>query len=152
MPDYIPLLNEILDHVEGQPGWQVLGIASAPEENLPGFAYTVGLHLNFQHPELLVFSLPIPTAHQLLNELGYRIKAGEVFTSETIYTGIIQTYPIVFKPIKAEFLEDHFGIALRFYGHANFKAMQMCWTDKASRFPWEPDFDPRMKQEQPLLF
>jgi hypothetical protein len=152
MPDYIPLLNEILNHVEGQPGWQVLGIAAEPEENLPGFAYTVGLHLNFQHPELLVFGLPIPTAHQLLNELGHRIKAGEVFTSETLYTDIIQTYPIVFKPIKVEFLEDYFGIALRFYGHADFKAMQMCWTDKASRFPWEPDFDPRMKQAQPLLF
>jgi hypothetical protein len=38
MPDYIPLLNDILDHVEGQPGWQVLGIAAEPGEHLPGFA------------------------------------------------------------------------------------------------------------------
>jgi Domain of unknown function (DUF4262) len=102
--------------------------------------------------ELLVFGLPIPTAHQLLNELGHRIKAGEVLNAEIVYTDIIQTYPVVFKSIKAEFIEDYFGIAVRFYGHADFTALQMCWTDKASRFPWEPDFDPRMKQAQPLLF
>jgi hypothetical protein len=152
MPDYIPILNEILDHVDGEPGWQVLGIAAAPDENLPGFAYTVGLFANFHHPEILVFGLPISTAHQLLNELGHRIKTGEVISSDCPYTDIVQGYPVLFKPIKAEFLEDYFGIAMRFYGQAQFTALQMCWTDKATRYPWEEGFDPQMKLAQPLLF
>lgn len=38
-----------------------------PEDDQPGWAYTVGLSQTFEHPELILFGLPLDVAHVLLN-------------------------------------------------------------------------------------
>jgi hypothetical protein len=152
MPNYIPLLNEILDHVEGTPGWEVMGVGADPETHEPGFSYTIGLHHNYQHPEIITFGLPIPVAHVILNDVGQRVKGGESLVIGFAYTDIVSDYPVIFKPVLKDFIPEYFGMALRFYGHSEFPAIQLCWTDRQSRFPWDGDFDPNMLAAQPLLF
>ncbi len=52
------------------------GCRHSDEGDSPPFAYTVGM-FGFGHPELLVFGLPIGTAHRTLNELGERVRHGQ---------------------------------------------------------------------------
>jgi hypothetical protein len=51
-------------------GWIIQGVID--DETGGGYAYTVGLTPH-QHPELLIRGLPLPRAHSILNQLGWRV-------------------------------------------------------------------------------
>lgn len=53
-------------------GFAVMAIGSSPTS--PSFAYTIGLHIHYNHPELIIIGLPIEVAYQVLNTLGHAIK------------------------------------------------------------------------------
>jgi len=42
-------------------GWHVIEVPEDDEG--PGFAFTIGLFRRFEHPELIVFGLPMNTMH-----------------------------------------------------------------------------------------
>jgi hypothetical protein len=153
MTDYVALLNDILKNVQGEPGWKVMGISAGKEG--PGFAYTIGLYHNYKHPEIILFGLPIETALTLLNDVGDRVKGGEVIQPNVTYTDLVQKYPVMFKPISnndSDTREDLLGIAVRFYGHVNFPVLQFIWTDPKGKFPWESDCEMKTKLCQPLAW
>ncbi len=153
MKDYVALLNDILKNVEGEPGWKVMGIAGDKEN--PGFAYTIGLYHNYKHPEIILFGLPIEIALTLLNDVGDRVKGGEVIQPNVTYTDLVQKYPVLFKAIPnndSDTREDLLGIAVRFYGHVNFPVFQFIWTDSKGKFPWESDCEIKTKLCQPLAW
>ena len=54
-------------------GWKIQYVLG--EGRHPAFAYTVGLS-GFDHPELIVFTLPPAEAAGVLNNLGERVRAG----------------------------------------------------------------------------
>jgi hypothetical protein len=60
-------------------GW-ALTYVTDPDGRNPSFAYTAGLW-GFDHPELLVFGLGQDSAAGLLNQLGERVRDGEVFAA-----------------------------------------------------------------------
>jgi hypothetical protein len=43
----------------------------------PSFAYTIGLWKTFNHPEIVVFGLPINLLHTILNDAGELVKGGK---------------------------------------------------------------------------
>jgi Domain of unknown function (DUF4262) len=138
--------EELMSNLK-EPGWTVMGIGAS--ENEPGFSYTVGLWHSFQHPEIIVFGLPIRYAHSILNHLGGCIKNDRLqFCENQEYHDIADDYPTRFRSVKPD---NHFGVALSLYQQQRFEALQLCWPDKSCKFPWEAEFDPAMRKAQPLL-
>src|SRR5215208_2924013 len=66
-------------------GWHVVKILEKDET--PGWAFSVGLYKNFNHPEIVVFGLNDEVAHSLINAIGDVVRA---------VTGLA---PMVFIPI-----------------------------------------------------
>ncbi|WP_207426651.1 DUF4262 domain-containing protein [Pedobacter sp. SYSU D00535] len=129
-------------------GWIVLMIPAS--DYLPSFAYTVGLLKHFNHPELICFGMKEQVANQILNDAGELIRKGEVIKTETNYD--------LFENSRAEFIKvdkrsigDYFGYAISYYKTAELPALQLVWTDRNNRFPWEDGFEEVFRYKQPLL-
>ena len=117
----------------------------------PAFAYTIGLWKNFNQPELIVFGLPLDTMHAILNDVGDIIKAGNPLETAVGSFEILELHPVQFRRIDADNIPDYFGYAQWFYDYEAFPALQLFWTDKSGKFPWEPDFDESYQLDQPFL-
>jgi len=130
-------------------GWYVALFNAT--DYLPSFAYTIGLWQNFGHPEVISFGLKTETLGSILNIAGEKIKAGKIFKSEYDYDDFFQEGPAQFINVHEENMPDYFGYARWFYQYKPFPALQLVWTDRSNRFPWEPDFDEEFIIKQPLL-
>jgi len=117
----------------------------------PAFAYTIGLWKNFNHPEIIVFGLPFDTMHAILNDAGDRIKTGNPLETGVNNFEILELHPVQFCQVDADNIADYFGNARWFYVYEAFPALQLFWTDKGGKFPWEPEFDESYKLDQPFL-
>lgn len=130
-------------------GLHVIIVSSTPY--LPSFAYSIGLWETYRHPEVICFGLSNDLGHAIINDIAEIIKGGEELK-------IGKTYLEIFKDSKACFLEvdrrniaDYFGAALNYYGNNHFEALELIWTDRNDRFPWEENFEEEFLFTQPLL-
>lgn len=130
-------------------GWTVILIEAT--DYLPSFAYTTGLWKNYQHPELICFGLSVKTLHGILNDAGELIKAGQTLQTDYTYTDFFEENKTEFIPVDGRNIADYFGTAIGFYQTADFPAMQLIWTDRDDKFPWETDYEEEFKFKQPLL-
>jgi len=131
-------------------GWHVVKILEKDET--PGWAFSVGLYKNFNHPEIVVFGLNDEVAHSLINAIGDVVRAGNRFAADGLYSDLIDTYSCIFKPVNPVWYHDFLGYANWFYGGENYPVLQCIWPDKSHRFPWDPEFNPNWVWAQPLLF
>lgn len=138
------LLNDISTF-----GWHIILISAT--EYLPSFGYTVGLTKNFNHPELISFGLKTDTIHAILNNAGELVRNGERITTDKNYVEIFSSSPAQFIKVDNRNLRDYFGYGIWYYEGVNFDALQLIWTDRKNRFPWQKDFEEEFKYHQPLL-
>ena len=117
----------------------------------PAFAYTVGLWENFKHPEIIAFGLPSDTMHAILNDAGDIVKAGNTLEAAVDNFEILELHPVQFRRVDADNIADYFGYAQWFYDYEAFPALQLFWTDKAGKFPWQQEFDKSYEFDQPML-
>ena len=66
--------RQLLADVE-QHGLHVIGVEE--DEEGPGFAYSIGLYHSFDHPEVIVFGLPVRVMHPIINGIGEQVRAGK---------------------------------------------------------------------------
>ncbi len=132
-------------------GLQVIAVASSTSGYSPSFAYSVGLTKTYNHPELICFGLPSKLAHGIINDVAKMIKEGEVIKSGEIYRNIFKDSRAIFLRVDRRNIANYFGQALNFYEDENFEALQLVWTDRNDRFPWEEDFEEEFLYQQPLL-
>ena len=142
------LLIQTKDNIEKY-GLQVIMVQGTKYS--PSFAYSIGLYKTFKHPEIICFGLPPDVAHGIINDVADLIRQGK-----TMHT--YQTQDNIFKDSKAEFLpvderniKDYFGAAINYYNTQSFPAIQLVWTDRNDKFPWEDNFEERFLYDQPLL-
>ena len=140
----INIKNDVEKH-----GWTVCLFEA--DTATPAFAYTIGLWKNFNHPELIAFGLPLDTMHAILNDAGDIIKSGNPLETAVDNFEILELHPVQFRPVDADNIPDYFGYAQWFYEYEVFPALQLFWTDRGGKFPWEPEFDERYKLDQPFL-
>lgn len=50
-------------------------------DEVPAFAYSIGLFETYVHPEIIILGLRSDLAHLLLNNMAHDIKNGKTFTS-----------------------------------------------------------------------
>jgi len=130
-------------------GFTVLMLGAT--DYLPSFAYTVGLWKNFKHPEIIAFGLSVENLQTLLNSVGELVKEGKVMEQNKPYEEFLRNGKTEFLKVDERNISDYFGYAMELYNYEKFPALQLVWTDRNNKFPWEADFEEEFLYRQPLL-
>jgi hypothetical protein len=133
-------------------GFTVLALLG--DEHGCDWAYTMGLHRNFGHPELLVVGLEAPVAGAVLELLGQRVAAGEQMGagSQLLMDGGLEFQVRSVDPLFAS-RGDWFVLGrevMACWGERWPTSLQLIWSDPAHGYPDRPG-DPRWVARQPLL-
>jgi hypothetical protein len=131
-------------------GWHLVLIPPTPEAS--GWVHTIGLEERFGHAELIVFGNDFSVLSPLLNALGERIRAGARLRSGAELSGVLEGLPLAFRSVAPKWIEPFLGNAAWHYQRESIPALQCFWPDAAGRFPWQPEFDSALRDDQPLLF
>ncbi|UXE68871.1 MAG: DUF4262 domain-containing protein [Chryseotalea sp. WA131a] len=118
---------------------------------LPSFAYSVGLWRKYKHPEIISFGLTVETLHAAINNAADLVKDGQIIESGKNYGDIFTNIKTEFINVDKRNLRDYFGYAIDLYKTIEFPALQLVWTDRKGKFPWESDFEEEFTYKQPLL-
>lgn len=130
-------------------GLQVIMVNAT--DYLPSFVYSVGLYRTYQHPEIICFGLPNDLAHAIINDVADLIKKGEQIKSSRNYDTIFKNSRAAFLEVDERNIDDYFASAINFYDTIKFPALQLVWTDRNDKFPWEENFEDKFLYDQPLL-
>ena len=121
-------------------GWSVsavLGDAIAPP-----WAYTVGLWLSQQGPELTMFGLPVEHMTVILNSIGDRVATGAVIEAGDYVDGICPC-PLAIRPVDASWrTTSMFAVSDRYHGYVRPPYLQVVWPDRRDRYPGDAGFSP----------
>jgi len=123
-------------------------------DGTPPFAFSIGLYLNYGHPELIIFGLPSNNAGGIINDVRDRVAAGHSFRNGTVSDDLLDgDFRLAFWQLPYDVYEDYLGIAAWFYQPSwiAFPCLQIVWSDKNGRFPWEEGCAPHVKERQPLF-
>ncbi|MBU0941386.1 MAG: DUF4262 domain-containing protein [Bacteroidetes bacterium] len=130
-------------------GWTVVMIKET--DYLPAFAYTIGIWETYSKPEIIAFGLSTQNLHILVNQAGDIIKSGNEIEKENNYSDFFEDSNVQFIEVDSENISDYFGYAIEYYGSKYFPAIQLIWTDRQNKFPWETEFEEDLIFKQPLL-
>ncbi len=131
-------------------GWHVVMIPQ--QDGTPGWSFSVGLSKTFNHPEVVVFGLPLELSGQVINGIGADIKKGKSFESGQEYAGILESVLCTFRPVVRRWYGPFLGYAEWYYRGPEFPVLQCIWPDKQQHYPWQPEFKQAWLWAQPLLF
>lgn len=130
-------------------GWFVNMIAQDSEG--PGFAYSLGLYEEFQHPEIVIFGLDSELMHSVINDAGDQVRKGVRYRDGDVTGELLEGCDCAFRRVNPLQYSEFFGWAVWFHGNSAFPALQMFWPDKMGRFPWEDGFTESLRAFQPDL-
>ena len=135
----------------GEHGWAVSGRHG--DELAPPWAYSVGMWLTCQAPELVLCGLPVERAAAIINAIGARIADGADYRPDDVVDDICPA-PLTFRPVEPSWrlTAGLLGVSDTFYGMVRPPYLQVVWSDKEGRFPWEPGFAATYDRMQPLLW
>jgi hypothetical protein len=133
-------------------GWFVAKIPPGESEAEPPFAYTIGLHKQFGHPELIIVGLPLDTMHAILNACGELVRSGEKLPVDVLVAEILEDYSVRFRTVnERKSYDEHVGYAIWWNEGREFPLLQLVWPDPEGRFPGEKGAAAIVKKQQPML-
>jgi hypothetical protein len=141
--------KKILENVE-EFGWHVVVIRETDKR--PGWAFSIGLYEQFNHPEVIVFGLPRDLIQNVINSVGEDVRSGKSYESGRAYSGILDGVLCMFQAVEKCWYEPLLGYARWFYQGDDFPVLQCIWPDKKQNYPWDPSFRRDWIWAQPLLF
>lgn len=136
--------SDIAEH-----GWHVVKVMG--DDAAPGWAYTIGLHQRFAHPELAVFGMELEQMHHVLNHMAALIPTGRRFEPGE-HEGVFEGLACAVRPVEPRWLPVFFGNASWHYKSDDVPILQVFWPDANGRFPWSSGFAASWRERQPLLF
>jgi hypothetical protein len=131
-------------------GCHIVGIPGAN----PPFAFSIGLFLNFGHPELVIFGQSSENAQAIINLIRDRAASGHKFADGDISDDLLENdYKLGFWQVPFAAYPEYLGTAIWFYCKSRlaFPCLQIIWQDVDRRFPWEAECSSAVKEQQPLL-
>jgi hypothetical protein len=132
----------IVDH-----GCSVVGISSG--DDVPAWAFTVGLWHTLGSPEIAMFGLRLPDMQTWLNRLGEQIRSGRPLVPGQPREGVLNGFPLEFRPVHDSWYPRLFGSALNFYQRPPLPIVQAIWPDRSGLFPWQDDSGDNCRADQP---
>jgi hypothetical protein len=139
--------RRVVDDVRAY-GFHVIKVME--DEEGPGFAYSVGLFHTLEHPEILIVGLDLDVMHGMISGIHDQIREGRRFEARMQSAGILEGYECAFRVVAAKYYRELFGCAKWFYRGTDFPALQCVWPDMAGNFPWMKDFNPQLRERQPI--
>jgi hypothetical protein len=130
-------------------GWHVIAVPE--DEEGPGFAYSIGLHRSFDHPEVIVFGLPIDIMHGIVNTIGEQVRRGSRFGDGDVSGEVLEGLPARFQVVSQPRCGEFLGQAVNYYGGHGFPVLQCYWPDADGRFPGQPGCTDECAESQPSL-
>ena len=131
-------------------GWSVAAVLG--DEIAPPWAYTVGLWLSHQGPELTMFGLPVEHMTVILNSIGERIANGAPIEPGDRIDGICPC-SLAIRPVHETWrTTSMFAVSDRYHGYVRPPYLQVVWPDRRDRFPGDPGFQFKYEGRQPLLW
>ena len=130
-------------------GWAVIMIEAT--DYLPSFSYTIGLWKNYNHPELIAFGLTTKTLHSILNIGGALAKEGAILQTGREYEDFFDNGSTQFINVDKRNIKDYLGYAIWFNKTNEFPVLQLIWTDRKGKYPWDKSFEEEFVYRQPLL-
>ena len=130
-------------------GWFVNQVFT--EGNAPDFAYTFGFYETFQHPEVIMFGLPLDTMLTILNEVGKLLGQGIRYAAGDRTDDLLDGYPCEFRHVDPSHYKETLTWTGWFYKGAPFPALQLFWPDRAGHFPWDSRCEEGIRSAQPDL-
>jgi Domain of unknown function (DUF4262) len=131
-------------------GWSVSAVLG--DELAPPWAYTVGLWLSHQGPELTMFGLPVEHLTTILNSMGDRMASGTLIEAGDRADGICPC-SLAIRPVHASWRTTSlFAISDRYYGYVRPACLQVVWPDRRGRYPGDRGFQARYEGRQPMLW
>jgi hypothetical protein len=148
-PDHLAYMNWITGTI-GEHGWAVPGVEA--DGAVPPWAYSVGMWLTCQTPELVVCGAPVRNAAGIVNAIGARIADGAEFGPDDVLDDVCPAR-LILRPVDLSWrTTSMFMVSDEFYGFVRPPYLQVVWADRNNRFPWEPGFQARFDGLQPLLW
>jgi hypothetical protein len=140
--------RKILEDIE-KFGCSVMHIAA--EEDLPPFAFSVGITRSVDAPEVIVVGLKQPMAHFVVNEYNRRVRSGEAVAPGQKYTGFIEGFEVLATDVHVSNYDEYLGYNLWLYQGPNFKVIQLVYPSTSGVWPWEKPEGDWFRSWQPLL-
>jgi hypothetical protein len=142
--------RKLIDDVEAY-GCHIVQVR--PDNEIPGWSYTIGLYEVFGQPEVIVVGLKEDTAHALLNEVCNLYRRGTIFHDGDRQSGLLANVDCEFRAVENRWLEQGvMGYANWFYGDDEYPVLQCVYPDLEGVLPWEDGFDAAWRARQALLF
>ena len=122
-------------------------------DGTPQFAFSIGLFLNYDQPEVLIFGLDSEKTCIIINDIRNLAVAGERFTAGTRTDKLLVAHNAYFLAVPFAAYQEYLGHAIWFYQSlvTPFPCVQLIWPDRMGRFPWDFDYDKRFASVQPVL-
>ena len=135
----------------GEHGWAISGRHG--DETAPPWAYSVGMWLTCQAPELIVCGLPVENGAAIINAMGARIADGADLDPDDVLDDVCPA-PLALRPVDMSWraTDGLLTISNAFYGMVRPPYLQVVWPDRDGRFPWDQGFQPAFDRMQPLLW
>jgi hypothetical protein len=127
-------------------GWAVQGVGEGADH--PPFCYTCGL-ASRGLPDIIVFGLPMQVAHEFLNMMGRRFRIQGVPPLDTDLNDVAENFPARLLGVPRTEADKYMFAVKRRY--PDYTAVQLVWTDRFKRWPWDDDFEPSLRERQPIL-
>lgn len=138
-------------------GWAVTGRHG--DEAAPPWAYSVGMWVSCQLPELVLCGLPVAEGAAVINAIGARASGGARLAAGDVLDGaVLGAVPgpagLALRPVEQSWRASDglLGISNAFYGMVRPPYLQVVWSDRDGRFPGEPGCRPGLDRRQPLLW
>ena len=121
------------------------------EDELPPFAYSVGIQRSSGAPELIVIGLKRPLSHFIVNEYNRRVRAGTRFAPGQRAAGFIEGFDCEFRAVHPSRHRDYMGWDMWLYDGKPFDALQLIYPTTSGVWPWDAAADEWLRVWQPLL-
>ena len=102
------------------------------DESGPGWAFSIGLYVNFGHPEVIIFGLKERTAHLIINDICGRVARGERFEAGDRSNLLLEGLDVSFVDFALPHYRDHLGYGNWFYSSLPdlYPVLQLVWPDR----------------------
>lgn len=127
-------------------------ISVREEDDLPPFAYSIGIERSLGLPELIVIGLKGSVAQSAINACYDQMKAGTVMAPGVGVTGLLGgDFTCIIGAVDPAHFQEYMGWALWLYEGSNFRALQIIFPTTAGVLPWDPEASESFRNAQPLL-
>jgi Domain of unknown function (DUF4262) len=149
------MFRDILEH-----GCEIIGIE--PDHLVPDYSFSVGLYLNFLHPEILIMGVSMNACAHTINRLCEEAADGKMLQSGDTRSDLFDVpRPVRFVPVPQERYFDYLGTAVWFYrsllwkvppvAEHKFPVLQAVWPDPEGFYPDDTRCRPEVRKVQTLV-